>query len=208
MFSACADYHGYYDSTKRNNQLVLLIKVPLLLLCACNLIVLYSAVEKMAIYIGRSGITANRILVLWLIAVIVVLIVGAIIKIMQFSFKSFNFSSVAVIALVCVLSFCNMDYYVAKNHIYLAEHHFIQNIETDMLSDLSYAAVKPIVEYKNRLENGESAFNTTKMQNQDTVLDILDGELQRHKRDVDRLLKENPVMGFNFSRLSAQKVLK
>jgi len=195
-------------STKRNNKLVPLIKAPLLLLCACNLIVLYSAIEKMAIYIDRSGITANRILVLWLIAIIIVCMVGVIIKIMNLSFKVFNYSCVAVVALVCVLSFFNMDYYIAKNHIYLAEHHMIQNLEVDMLSGLSYSAVKPMVDYKNRLENGESAFDTTMMQDKEIVLSILNSQLQRHKIVVDNLIKERPIMGFNFSRLNAQNALK
>ena len=195
-------------STKRNDKLIPLIKAPLLLLCGCNLVVLYSAVEKMVGYIARSGITPYRVLVLWLIAVIVVLIVGAIIKIMRFSFKAFNFSCAAVIALVCALSFCNMDYYVAKNHIYLAEHHKIQNLEQDMLSGLSYAAAAPLAEYKRRLESGESVNESTKMQDKGYVLILLDHELRRHKWNVDYWTKENPLMGFNFSRLSAQKALR
>ena len=195
-------------STKRHNQLVPVIKAPLLLLCACNLIVLYSAIEKMAIYIGRSGITTNRILVLWFIAVIVVCMAGIIIKIMRFSLKTFKYCCVAVTALVCVLSFCNLDYYVAKNHIYLAEHQKIQNLEWNMLYGLSYAAAKPIAEYKIRIENGESAFYTTRMQSQSEVLSILDKELRRHRSNIDLSIEENPIMGFNFSRHSAQSALK
>ena len=195
-------------SKKHENKLIPLIKAPLLLLCACNLIVLYSAVEKMAIYIGRSGITSRRILVLWLISIIVVCMIGLIIKIMRHSFKVFNFSCVAVIALVCVLSFFNMDYYVAKNHIYLAEHHKIQNLESGMLSGLSYAAVRPIAEFRNRIESGESAFDTTRMQSQSEVLRILNRELERHQRNINNSINENPVMGFNFSRLSSQNALR
>ena len=195
-------------SSKRNGQLIPFIKAPLILLCACNFIVLYSAVEKMAVYIVRSGITSKRILVLWLVAAIVVCLAGVIIKIMRFSFKAFNFSCVAVVALVCVLSFVNMDYYVAKNHIYLAEHHLIQNIERDMLCNLSYAAAEPIAEFKDRLEHGQSAFDSTKMQSQAEALSILNDELQRHERAVNYSTKENPLMGFNFSRLNAGKALK
>ncbi|MCL1817033.1 MAG: DUF4173 domain-containing protein, partial [Clostridiales bacterium] len=195
-------------STKKDSQLMPLIKAPLLLLCACNFIVLYSAIEKMAVYILRSGITSKRILALWLIAVIVVCLVSVIIKIIRFSFEAFRVSCVAIVVLVCILGFFNMDYYVAKNHIYLAEHHLIQNIERDMLSDLSYAAAAPIAEYKERLENGESAFDSTKMQSQATALSILTDELQRHKRAVEFSVTKNPLMGFNFSRLNAQKTLK
>jgi uncharacterized membrane protein len=195
-------------STKRNSKIVPLIKAPLLLLCACNLIVLYSAVEKMATYIGRSGITSNRILVLWFIAVIVVVIVSVVVKIIKYSYKAFNFSCVAVVALVCILSLCNIDYFVAKNHIYLAENHKIQNLEKNLLFDLSYAAVGPIAEYKARLENGESVFISTRRQSPERVIGILDDELSRHKRAVERSIKENPVMGFNFSRLEAQKIFE
>jgi len=195
-------------STKRNNKLVPIIKAPLLLLCVSNLIILYSAVEKMVIYIGRSGITARRILVLWFIAVIVACMVGIIIKIMRFSFKVFNFSCMAVVILVCVLSSFDMDYHIAKNHIYLAEHHKIQNLEADMLSGLSYAATKPIAEYKNRIETGKSIFDTTKMQSQSEVIDILNRELDRHQRSIYYSIRENPIMGFNFSRLIAKMQLK
>ncbi|MDR0272994.1 MAG: DUF4173 domain-containing protein [Clostridiales bacterium] len=188
-------------STKHENKLVPLIKTPLILLCTCNLIILYSAVEKMVIYINRSGITSRRILVLWFISVIVVCMIGQIIKIMRFSFKSFNFSFLSVTVLVCVLGFCNMDYYVAKNHIYLAENHVIQNLEINMLSELSYAAIGPIAEYRNRIENNESVYETTKMQSQTEVLRILDRELERHRNSVNTSIYKNPVMGFNFSRL-------
>jgi hypothetical protein len=101
-----------------------------------------------------------------------------------------------------------MDYYVAKNHIYLAEHQLIQNIERGMLADLSYAAAEPIAEYKNRLENRQSAFDSTIMQDKAIVIDILNSELSRHRIVVKYSVKENPLMGFNFSRLSAQKALK
>jgi len=84
----------------------------------------------------------------------------------------------------------------------------IQNLEVDMLSGLSYSAVKPMVDYKNRLENGESAFDTTMMQDKEIVLSILNSQLQRHKIVVDNLIKERPIMGFNFSRLNAQNALK
>jgi len=67
-------------STKQDNKLAPLIKAPLLLLCACNFIVLCSAVERIGIYIGRSGITSNRVLALWFIAVIVICMAGIIIK--------------------------------------------------------------------------------------------------------------------------------
>ena len=194
-------------STKRDQRIVPLIKAPLILLCACNLIVLYSAVEKMVIYVGRSGITSKRILVLWFAIIIAACTAGVFIKIIRYSFKLFTFCSLAVIALVCVLSFCNMDYYVAKNHIYLAEHHQIQNLEEDVLSVLSYAAAEPIAEYKNRIKNGTSANQTTKKQSQKEVLKILEQELVRHQKNVNRLSKNNPVMGFNFSRLRAQNAI-
>jgi predicted transcriptional regulator YheO len=100
-----------------------------------------------------------------------------------------------------------MDYYVAKNHIYLAEHHIIQNLEADMLSNLSYAAAVPITEYRDRLMTGESAHSTTKRQDRDTVITILDHALARHERIVVHSIKENPVMGFNLSRYYAGKVL-
>jgi hypothetical protein len=194
-------------SAKRNNKLVPLIKAPLLLLCACNLIVLYSAVEKMAIYVNRSGITSSRVLVLWFIAVIVACMAGLIIKIMLFSFKAFNFCCVAAVALVCAIGFFDMDYHVAKNHIYLAEHHMIQNHEADMLSRLSYAAAKPVAEYKNRLENGKSAFESTIKQEKSEVIRILNHELERHQNSISYLEKVKPAMGFNFSRLNAQNAI-
>jgi hypothetical protein len=195
-------------STKRDNKLVPLIKSPLLLLCACNLIVLFSAIEKMVIYVGRSGITSRRILVLWFILIILACMAGVIIKITRFSFKTFNFSCVAVVTLVCVLSFCNIDYFVAKNHIYLAEHQIIQNLEADILSGLSYAAVKPMAEYRNRILQGESAFESTLRQEQSEVLFILNRALERHENNVNRLAEQNPIMGFNLSRLDAQNALK
>jgi hypothetical protein len=130
-----------------------------------------------------------------------------VIKIIKFSFKAFSLSCAAAIVLVCVLSFSNIDFYVAKNHIYLAEHHMIQNLEEDMLTGLSYAAAEPIADFKNRLENGESAYDTTKMQSRETVLYILNDELERHFFTVNRLTKENPVMGFNLSRYIAEKAL-
>ena len=194
-------------STKRDNRLTPLIKAPLFFLCVCNLIVLYSALEKMAVYIGRSGITARRILALWFIAVIVAFVSGVVVKIVKFSFNAFGFSFAAAVVLICCLSFCDVDYYVAKNHIYLAEHQIIQNLEADMLNNLSYAAAVPIAEYKHRLENGESACDTTIKQDKITVLNILNEELIRHKATVARLIEENPVMGFNFSRLNAERVL-
>ena len=197
-------------STKRKGQLTLTlpIKIPLLILCACNLIVLYSAIEKMISYIGRSGITSYRALVLWFIAVIVALMVCVIIKIARFTFRAFQFSCIAVIMLVCVLSYCDIDYHVAKNHIYLAENHLIQNLEADMLSRLSYSAVKPIMEYKGRIEGGNSVNDTTRMQSQTEVLSILNRELMRQKSAANRSASRNPVMGFNFSRQHTENALR
>ncbi|MCL2695320.1 MAG: DUF4173 domain-containing protein [Clostridiales bacterium] len=195
-------------SAKRDGKLIPLIKIPLLLLGLCNLVVLCSAVEKMALYIGRSGITSSRILALWLIAVIVACLLGVMLKILRFSFPAFRFSCIMTVGLVCALSFCNMDYYVAKNHIYLAENHYIQNLEHDMLSHLSYAAVKPMAEYKDRLESGTSAYPATKMQDQLNVLYILNRQLSRHKQEMDHLLKDRPTMSFTFSRLQAQRALE
>jgi hypothetical protein len=194
-------------STKRDGQLVLLIKLPLILLCACNAVVLYSAIEKIAIYIMRSGITSSRILALWFVAVILACMAGAVVKILRFSFKALNLTLKAIVVLVCVLSFCNMDYWVAKNHIYLAEHHKIGNLEKGMLSQLSYAAAKPLAEYKARLLNGTSAHSSTRMQCQEEVLEMLDMYLRRYERIIEFSVKENPIMEFNFSRLAAQRVL-
>ena len=195
-------------SEKRENELIPLIKAPLLLLCASNLIVLYSAVEKMLIYILRSGITSRRVLALWFISVIVTCMIGQVIKITRFSFRAFNFCCVGVIILVCALSFFDMDYYVARNHIYLAENHKIQNLEAQALSGLSYAAAKPIAEYKNRLETGESVFDTTIKQDRTEVLRVLSRELERHQWRIDYIAKKNPVMGFNFSLLNASHLYR
>ena len=145
-------------SEKKNGYLINLIKIPLLILCICNMIVLSSAVTRMMYYIDRSGLSVKRILTIWMMGLIAVCMVLIIIKIFRISFNSVRFIAAAVIIFTCALSLFNMDYTVAKNQTDRYITGKIKTFDFEYISTLSYSAAPPIINLIKNMESDELGY--------------------------------------------------
>ncbi len=179
---------------KKEGKLPGWVKFTTVLLCACNGILLVSAVKRMLLYVDVYGLSVKRLLTLWFMAIIGICLVWMIIKCFSLKMDVMKWIGITVVAGVCILSLTNTERLIAKYNIdrYISNP---QNITLDVyhLSQLSYTTTPEIKRLKDLdLKSGPIS--------NDDILYIL-------KSQKNGMESRNNIYGFTLDTIEARNIL-
>lgn len=128
------------DNTKPINDIPKPLKTETVLICIFTIMLIVTAISKMAMYIEFYGLTQLRVYATWFMVLLLFtfVIVGA------RQFKDFNgFKIVLIFFVIFFMSLCygNIDGFIAKYNIDRYSQGTLETIDVDALSGLSDAAV-------------------------------------------------------------------
>ena len=122
-----------------------ILRVETLLISAFTILLIITALSKMAMYVNAYGLTRLRVYTSWFM--LLLCFVFAVIIVRQFT--KFNSSKLIIIgaaAMFMLLSFGNVDFLIAKYNIGRLEAGTLESLDVDTLRELSDAAVPAIYE--------------------------------------------------------------
>ena len=178
-----------------------MLRVETILISLFTILLIATALSKMAMYISAYGLTELRVFTSWFMMLL--LFVFCVICFRQI--KKFNSARVVIVGFVfmfLVLSYSNVDGLIAKYNISRYESGTLSTFDIDMINDLSDAAVPHI--YGLYLRTDENDFGMR----QRPALTIISGGshgaggfrefyFQRNQADKIRDLIGNPQLSFS-----------
>lgn len=129
------------------------LKIYTVLLCACTLGIIATALVKMIMYINELGMTPLRVYTSWFMILLAVFFV--IVIVMQFvDFHCWKALFIAFTAMFAILCFGDINGQIARYNISAYESGAIEELDADVFSELGYSALAPAVSLK---ESGYSS---------------------------------------------------
>lgn len=129
------------------------LKVYTVLLCACTLGIITTALVKMIMYINELGMTPLRVYTSWFMILLAVIFV--IVIVMQFAdFHCWKALFIAFTAMFAILCFGDINGQIARYNISAYESGMIEELDVGQLGELGFSAVSPAVSLK---ESGYSS---------------------------------------------------
>ncbi|GAB1476420.1 hypothetical protein MASR2M70_12540 [Bacillota bacterium] len=119
------------------------LKAETVVLCIFTILLMATALRKMALYINYYGLTQLRVYTTWFMLVLFIVFVIVILR----QFKRFNGTKVAAISfIICFLFLCyaNVDSFIAKYNIDRYLEGSLENVDVAALGQLSDAAIPPM----------------------------------------------------------------
>lgn len=177
---------------KKAGKLPLWIMLTTVCLCACNGVLLISAVKRMLLYVDVYGLSVKRVLTLWFMAIIALCLLWMVIKCFVNKLDVMKWIGFTIIVGVCILSLTNTERIIAKYNVdrYLSSP-TENSIDVYYLGQLSYTAVPEIIRLKDLKEGDIKNFDIKKlMENQKS-----------------RLEYRNSLYGFTLDSLEAKRIL-
>lgn len=117
------------------------VRVLHILLSACTLVLIATAMSKMALYIGTFGLTPKRVYASWFMLVLAVLFVLVIVKQFAPRLKLIAVSAAVCVAMFAGLGLSNMDGLIAEYNVARYIDGTLQMLDTYTLLELGDAAV-------------------------------------------------------------------
>ncbi len=130
------------------------LKVETLVLCVFTVLLMATALSKMALYINYYGLTQLRVYTTWFMLVLFIMFVIVILR----QFKRFNGTKIAAISfIVCFLFLCyaNVDGFIAKYNIDRYLHGSLESVDVMALGQLSDAAILPMFDLYGKTRDEE-----------------------------------------------------
>lgn len=179
------------------------LKLLSLLFAAFTLILISTAIAKMAMYINYYGLTQKRIYSTWLMIVLALIFIF--IAIQQFvpNLKSIVLSFTVVVALFTVLSLSNVNGIIAKHNVDRYISGDLKTVDISALTELGDAAVPELVKLYDYIEDRK---NSKKMDSYDfDVYSLLKKELKNIKTKYE--LADDNVFSFTLPGYRAKKAI-
>ncbi len=131
------------------------LKIYTVLLCACTLGIIATALVKMIMYISRLGMTPLRVYTSWFMILLAIIFV--IVIVMQFKdFCCWKAIFVSFAFMFGILCFGDIDGQIARYNIAAYQSGAIEELDADVFSELGYSALAPAVSLK---ESGYSSYS-------------------------------------------------
>lgn len=131
------------------------LKIYTVTLSFFTLILIATAVSKMAMYISVYGLTRLRVYTTWFMLLCAVIFVMIIIKQFKFDFRFARWSSAAFTVMFALLCFCRPDALIAEYNINMYQSGALNELDTDELLDMSDDSV--LAALKNGVVSAEDA---------------------------------------------------
>lgn len=177
---------------KKAGKLPPWIMLTTVCLCACNGVLLISAVKRMLLYVDVYGLSVKRVLTLWFMGIIAFCLLWMVIKCFVNKLDVMKWIGLTIIVGVCILSLTNTERIIAKYNVdrYLSSP-TENSIDIYFLGQLSYTAVPEIVRLKDLKEGEIKNFDIKKL-------------MQSQK---SRLEYRNSLYGFTLDSIEAKRIL-
>ncbi len=182
--------------TENNGDAPKILRIETSVLCLFTLMLITTALSKMAMYINYYGLTQLRLYTTWFM--ILTFVIFVIVAVRQF--RRFNSSKVIVLSVIMgfiILSYGNVDGVIAKYNIDRFRQGTLQSVDIPALAQLSDAAIPYLYELygvtkdealKNQLKEaitGDYSWGVVALPYEPTFRDF---NLQRYKADQIRAI--------------------
>ncbi len=176
---------------KKDGRLPFWIKLSVVCLCACNGVLLLSAVKRMLLYVDVYGLSIKRVLTLWFMVIIGLSLIWLIIKCFVNKLDMMKWIGITVIVGVCILSLTNTERIVARYNVdrYISSP-TESSIDIYYLGQLSYTVVPEIARLKD-------------LGNEDINNIDINSLLNNQKL---KLSYRNKIYGFTLDSIEARKI--
>lgn len=180
------------------------LKLLGIIFSAFTLILISTALAKMAMYINFYGLTQKRIYATWLMVVLALIFIFIAVQQLAPKLKTVALSFSVVVVLFGILALSNVNGIIAK---YNVERYISGNFETvdiAALTDLGDAAVPELVKLYDYIEEG---VDSGKITSEDfNIYSQLKRELKDAEKEYSKT--ENNIFAFTLPRYRAEKALE
>ncbi len=162
---------------RSNNKRPLALRIISIVYSVITLILIATAMSKMVLYIGNLGLTRKRVYASWLMVIIAVVFVFIIIKQFVPKFKTVGVSVILVVTAVALLSFLNVDGFIARYNVDRYLDGSLETVDVWALRDLGDAAVPEVVRLAKEMDKQNGTDIEKALQNRDYVYSDEEGGL-------------------------------
>lgn len=164
-----------------------IVKLCLTLLTLLDAVICASAYIRMALYIEQYSLTVLRVTTCWLMALVLLLILGLLLKVWLPRLKLFSWTVACVLLMTVLLNGMNVDVLIARYNVdrYIASDYQYE-LDADYFYSLSPAALPEI----KRLQSDEKAMNNTELKT------VLDDVIMLKKEELSSRTWKNLVFSF------------
>lgn len=178
----------------------IILKSVVILFSVFTLILISTAVAKMAMYINTYGLTPKRVYATWLMALIAVLFILISVKMFVRRLKVVAISLVTIVAMFALVSLPNTDSIIARYNVQKYISGSLDTIDLEAMEDLGSSAIPSLLELKLYLnENSSSEYESE-----------LNTDIYNYFVDIGLEMKcsERNIFSFTIPDLIAEKELK
>lgn len=141
------------ENSAAKGQFPAYCRVPAVLLIACTLLLVVTAVSKMILYIGFYGLTPLRVYTSWFLLLLFFFTLFMLAKLFTPAFNYSRACAVFAVVFYLALNFANPDSLIARYNI--GQYKITGKLDTATLSRLSDSAVPEIIKLKNDKKYGK-----------------------------------------------------
>jgi len=132
--------------TKQNKEKPTIIqRILTIILSLFTLVLITTAIAKMALYIHRYGLTQKRVYATWFMGVLTLLFIMVIVKQFLKRFKVLAIGGAIVVCSFMLLSFANTDQMIVEYNVDRYLDGSISSFDTDAMEELGDAAIPGMV---------------------------------------------------------------
>jgi hypothetical protein len=129
-------------------------RISVSILTGLTLLLIVTAASKMALYIGRLGLTPLRVYVSFVMILLAAVSVFVLLRMLRPKFPFYRFAAVGAIALYLALNFAGVDSLIARHNIALYQSGVSSELDTGLFYELSDSAVPQIAPLQNDARYG------------------------------------------------------
>ncbi len=188
---------------KRNNKLSQIIhKTTVIVYSLSTLILISTALAKMAMYINTYGLTPKRVYATWLMVLIALIFIVISIKQFVVKIKAIAVSFVITVAMFSLIALPNVDGCIAKYNVGRYLDGSLPTVDIEAMEGLGSSAVPSLVELVKPLENK----GRTRTAEENVLYIDVTQSLKNAANDIRE--SEKDIFSFTFPDAIAEKVLK
>ena len=162
---------------RKDENRPLVLRIVSTVYSVMTLILIATAMSKMVLYIGNLGLTRKRVYASWLMVIIAVVFVFIIVKQFVPRFKTVAVSVILVVVAVALLSFLNVDGFIARYNVDRYLDGSLETVDVWALRDLGDAAVPEVVRLAKEMDKRNGTDIKKALQNRDYIYSDKEGGL-------------------------------
>ncbi len=179
------------------------LKLLAIIFSAFTLILISTALAKMAMYINFYGLTQKRIYATWLMVVLALIFIFIAVQQLVPKLKTIALSFTVIVVLFGILSLSNVNGIIAKYNVERYISGDFETVDIAALTDLGDAAVPELVELYNHIEDKIDGGSITTEDFK--IYSNIKHELKRLSKEYERT--SNDIFSFTVPRYRAEKAL-